>query len=212
MDPDGRTCSHSKDAQGRDVITDTDGKGCAELHDNNVYAYDNPGIAMLAGLGEQFGNAHNWVQFASDAGRATASVAWPGASAVAECVTPGGNCNKTNLLIAGVGLTPAEKKIFEELVAAGHEVQIIPRASGKTADFLVDGVATELKTLTSAGANTLKNAVQDAAKQGQNILVDARNVSIDAATASQQIQRAQGNVGNLQGRVTVLTKDGPVKF
>ena len=212
VDPNGRTCSHSTNAQGQTVITDTDGNGCAELHDNNVYAYDNPGIAMLAGLGEQLNNGHNWAQLISDTGRSAVSFLEPAASAVAECITPGGNCSRTNLLAAAVGLTPTEKKVFEELIAAGHEVQIIPRASGKTADFLVDGVATELKTLTSAGANTLKNAVQDAAKQGQNILVDARNVNIDAATASQQIQRAQGNVGDLQGRVTVLTKEGPVKF
>jgi len=111
-----------------------------------------------------------------------------------------------------IGLTPAERQVFEELQASGYNVQIIPRATGPTADFLVNGITTELKTLTSAGANTLKNAIQGAAKQGENIIIDARNVAIDAQNALQQIQRAQGNVGNLQGRVTVLTKEGPVKY
>ena len=63
-----------------------------------------------------------------------------------------------------------------------------------------------------AGANTLKKTVQDAAKQGQNIIIDARNVAVSAQNALQQIQRAQGSVGNLQGRVTVLTKEGPVRY
>ena len=58
----------------------------------------------------------------------------------------------------------------------------------------------------------MKNAIQDAAKQGQNIIVDARNVGINPENALQQIQRAQGNVGSLQGRVTVFTKEGPVKY
>jgi hypothetical protein len=102
--------------------------------------------------------------------------------------------------------------ILKELEAAGNVVQVIPRATGKTADFLVNGVKTELKTLTQAGTNTLKNAIEKAVEQGQNIIVDARNVSINSQSALQQIQRAQGNVGGLQGRVTVLTKDGVVKY
>jgi RHS repeat-associated protein len=62
VDPDGRTCTHSKDAQGRDVITDTDGKGCAELYDNNVYAFGgNAGLAVLASVGEKTTNWREWV-------------------------------------------------------------------------------------------------------------------------------------------------------
>ena len=95
----------------------------------------------------------------------------------------------------------------------GDTVVPIARGAGKTADFLVNGVETELKTLDSAGTNTLKNAIQSAAKQtNQNILIDARNVGINSSDVVSQIQRAQGNVGNLSGRVTVLTQDGVVKY
>jgi hypothetical protein len=112
-----------------------------------------------------------------------------------------------------IGLNPAERKVAQELIAQGHKVSVISRSSTKTADFLVDGIKTELKTLQSAGTNTLKNAIQTAAKQSdQNILIDARNVDISAGEANSEILRAQGNVGNLSGRVTVLTKDGAVKF
>lgn len=81
---------------------------------HNHAQYDNPGIAMLATLGEQFGNPHNWIQFTSDAGRATASVVWPGSSAVAECITPGGNCDKTNLALAAVPL-PSWSKLTVDI-------------------------------------------------------------------------------------------------
>jgi len=60
-------------------------------------------------------NPHAWAQFGSDAGRATASVAWPGASAVAECIVPGGDCSKSNLAMAvlpelkGLGLLAKEE-------------------------------------------------------------------------------------------------------
>ncbi|HEU4713033.1 MAG TPA: discoidin domain-containing protein [Pyrinomonadaceae bacterium] len=110
------------------------------------------------------------------------------------------------------GLTQAERSMVQELLASGKNVQIIARGAGKTADFVIDGAVTELKTLTAAGTNTLKNAIQNASKQGQHILVDARNVGIDPADALQQILRAEGNIGGLQGRVTVLTKGGTVTY
>jgi RHS repeat-associated protein len=117
-----------------------------------------------------------------------------------------------SLALAMAKLKPAEQAILEELIAAGRTVEVIPTAGGRTADFLVNGVPTELKTLTAAGPTTLKNAVQSAAKQGEQILIDARNVNLTPQEALSQIQRAQGNVGGLQGRVTVLTKSGTVTF
>lgn len=71
---------------------------------------------------------------------------------------------------------------------------------------------TELKTLTGEGPNTLKNAIETAAKQGDQILIDARGTSMTADQAANQIARAQGNIGNLAGRVTVLTKNGAITF
>jgi hypothetical protein len=108
--------------------------------------------------------------------------------------------------------TPAEKLIIEELLAAGKTVEVVPTGTGRTADFLINGVPTELKTLTSAGPTTLKNAVQNAAKQGEQILIDARNVNMSPQEALSHVQRAQGNIGGLQGRVTVLTKGGTVTY
>jgi len=111
-----------------------------------------------------------------------------------------------------IGLLPQEQQIAQELIAQGHTVVAIARGPGKTADFVVDGIVTELKTLTSAGPNTVKNAIENAAKQSnENILIDARKVGISAQDAAHQIQRAAGNIGNIAGRVTVLTKEGPVK-
>lgn len=110
-------------------------------------------------------------------------------------------------------LTPSERQIVKELESQGHKVVPIPRGAGKTADFMVDGVETEFKHLTSAGPNTLKNAIQSAAGQTNgNILIDARDVNISAADVKQQILRAEGNVGSLSGRVTVLTSNGTVNY
>ena len=109
--------------------------------------------------------------------------------------------------------TPAEASMIAELRSAGKTVEQLARIPGKkTADFLVNGVETELKTLEGSGTTTLKSAVERAAKQGEQILIDARDTKLTAEQCANQIARAQGNVGGLQGRVTVLTKDGIVNF
>ncbi|QYO64539.1 hypothetical protein [Leptolyngbya sp. 7M] len=126
--------------------------------------------------------------------------------AVQEKASPGtliGNLNDIN---------PVERSMVEELLGQGKTVEIVPRVPSKTPDFRINGVSTELKTLTSAGPNTLKNAIQKAAQQGEQILIDARNVPITAENARLQILRAQGNIGSLEGRVTVLTTEGIVTF
>ena len=115
--------------------------------------------------------------------------------------------------LVGFGLTPQSQEFAEEMIAAGHKVVALPTNSvTKMADFVIDGIVTEYKGLTGAGPTTVKNAIEKAAQQGKDIVIDARRVAISAQSALQQIQRAQGNVGGLQGRVTVLTKEGPVKF
>jgi hypothetical protein len=75
-----------------------------------------------------------------------------------------------------VGVSPNERAIAEELIENGQTVvRIATQAGKKTADFLVDGIVTEVKTLTAAGPNTLKNALENAALQSsENILIDAR--------------------------------------
>jgi RHS repeat-associated protein len=110
-------------------------------------------------------------------------------------------------------LTPREASMMKELREAGYEVEQLPQVPGQSnADFLVNGVKTELKTLEGEGPTTLKNAIQRGAKQGDQILIDARGTNLTPAQAANQIARAQGNVGGLSGRVTVLTKEGVVKF
>ena len=110
-------------------------------------------------------------------------------------------------------LNPEERAFYNEMRAAGREISAIPRVAGsKTADFMLDGAETELKTVTEKGANTIKNAIEKAASQGKKIVIDARPSGTSRIEAVKQIFRAQGNLENLRGRVTVLTKDGAVSY
>jgi RHS repeat-associated protein len=129
----------------------------------------------------------------------------------AQAVMPIGPSRGLAGLVAN--LTEDELTVFNELKGMGFDIQPIENVQGaKTADFLVNGVRTELKTLQTAGPNTLKNAIESGAKQGEQVIVDARKVGISSANAYRQAARAEGNVGGLTGRITILTKDGVVKF
>ena len=64
------------------------------------------------------------------------------------------------------GLTLDEKKVVQDLLDSGKNIQIIPRSNRKTADFLINGVKTELKTLQNSNANTAITRIQEAFKQG----------------------------------------------
>jgi hypothetical protein len=62
-------------------------------------------------------------------------------------------------------LTPEELAMMNEPKAAGNEVEQLPRITGKkTADFLVNGVRTDLKTVTGSSPTTIKSAIEAAAK------------------------------------------------
>ncbi|MCW5757954.1 MAG: hypothetical protein KIT54_12025 [Phycisphaeraceae bacterium] len=67
-----------------------------------------------------------------------------------------------------------------------------------------------MKTLTAWGDTTLKNALEKGAKQGDKILIDARNVSATEMSIIRQINRAEGNIGNLSGRVEVWWSGGVI--
>ena len=108
---------------------------------------------------------------------------------------------------------PHEREMIKELLQCGRNIETVPRdQTQKTPDFKVDGVETEHKRITKAGKDTLKNAIEEAAEQGDQILIDARGTTISSKDAAEQILRAEGNVKKLRGRVTVLTCEGPVGF
>jgi len=80
---------------------------------------------------------------------------------------------------AGARLNPAESKVASELAARGHEVVAkAPSLIGRSADFIIDGKSTELKTMSNvrpdAANNCFADLVDEAKKQAPNIIIDAR--------------------------------------
>ncbi|GLC30970.1 hypothetical protein [Clostridium omnivorum] len=90
------------------------------------------------------------------------------------------------------GLTQAERTVVNDLLSSGKNVEIIPRSAAqgvKTPDFLINGVKTELKTLTGTSLNTPVTRIQEAFKQGaEAVIIDGRGVGITAEPSQYHIK------------------------
>ena len=108
-------------------------------------------------------------------------------------------------MITGVTrMTEAELSMATYLAAEGQNVEKLAVSTvqgARTADFVVNGVTMELKTLGGAAtANTLKNDIARAVGQGGgNVLIDARSAAqITAADAQRAAARVFGADSRLQ--------------
>jgi len=107
-------------------------------------------------------------------------------------------------IISGVGTaSKAEWSIAQKLAGEGKDVEILAaRSAGRTADFLINGVKTELKTLEGVGgvatSGTVKSAIGRGLGQSGNVIVDARGFNLTAEAARKGAARAFGADKRLQ--------------
>ncbi len=126
----------------------------------------------------------------------------------------GGTVPKGTLTGKLDGLTADERGMVEDLLSSGKNVEIIPRSdTGKTPDFFVDGVKTELKTLNGSSLNTPVTRIEDGFEQGAEVvIIDGRKTGLTLEQAETVIVRALGKYdGELPGIVEIWTKEGIVR-
>jgi RHS repeat-associated protein len=105
----------------------------------------------------------------------------------------------------------AELSIAQKLAGEGKNVEVLAATGvGRTADFVVNGVKTELKTLQGVGgvatSGTVKSAIGRALGQSGNVIIDASGVKLTAAEAEKGAARAFGADSRLQA-VRIIGKD-----
>ncbi|MCM3548605.1 hypothetical protein M4D48_08455 [Alkalihalobacillus clausii] len=129
-----------------------------------------------------------------------------------------GGKGKGNLIGKLDGLTSAERKVVDDLLANGKKVEIIPTStqSGvKTPDFLVNGVKTELKTLKNPNINTGVTRIQKGLKQGaETVIIDGRQAGLTTEQARQIINRATGTYSDnkIPGKIEIWTNAGLITY
>lgn len=88
--------------------------------------------------------------------------------------------------------TPALYELSAAALLASHfkaDVEFIPRSNQKTPDFLIDGVAWELKSPTGNGKNNIERQLQTGLKQSRNIIFDARRSKIHISKIRSELSR-----------------------
>jgi RHS repeat-associated protein len=115
-------------------------------------------------------------------------------------------------MISGIGTaSKAELSIAQKLAGEGKNVEIVAaQGVSRTADFVVNGIKTELKTLQGvsgvATSGTVKSAIGRGLGQSGNVIVDARGVTLTAEAAQKGAARAFGADKRLQV-VRIIGKD-----
>ena len=111
-------------------------------------------------------------------------------------------------------MEPQEHTIAQKLVSYGNNIKAIERSGEKTPDFYLNGVKTELKTLSSAASTDLSSSVRNTIREGRsqsgNILVDGTDqIGLTLEIARRGIGRAYGaDPSGRISRVTILTPEG----
>jgi len=111
-------------------------------------------------------------------------------------------------------LTGAERRMVNDLLARGNNLDIIPRTGSPQFDFRINGVSTELKSLQNPNVNTGITRIKNGFKQNNpaTVIIDARGTGLTNTQANQMINRATGTYPNRQlpGRVEVWIDSGMV--
>jgi len=110
-------------------------------------------------------------------------------------------------------LTADERKMVEDLLSSGKNIEIIPKSNidrVKTPDFLVDGIKTELKTLNGTNLSTpVKRIVEGFGQHATTVIVDGQKTGLSFDDLESIINRAKGKLGGqLPGNVEIWTKQG----
>jgi hypothetical protein len=110
----------------------------------------------------------------------------------------GGGGGPGRLIVpAGRTLSAEETAIANQLVAEGHTVEALAEGAARTADFLVDGVRTELKSISNITSpdpsGALGRRILDGAGQAPNIIADVRaQAGMTEELARRATRRAYG--------------------
>ncbi|TYQ14885.1 UNVERIFIED_CONTAM: RHS repeat-associated protein [Acetivibrio alkalicellulosi] len=126
---------------------------------------------------------------------------------------------KTGKLVGSTsGLKSHEVKMVNDLVKKGNTVEVVPRSNiqgVKTYDLKVNGVATELKTLTNPNTGTGAKRIYEGFQQGADtVMIDGRQAGLTSQQAKEMLSRAAGKYTNKQipGNVQIWTNDGIITY
>ncbi|MBR5620881.1 hypothetical protein IKW75_00075 [Candidatus Saccharibacteria bacterium] len=112
----------------------------------------------------------------------------------------------------GVSLEKHENETVVFFTDLGYDIELIPPSNtpkAKTADFLMNGIAWEMKCPQGRSYNSIEHIIPNAAKQSENIILDLRRSFLDESKAIGVIKRRVDQIRKIK-RCKVITKDQKV--
>ena len=103
----------------------------------------------------------------------------------------------------------ATVKLFLEL---GYDVELIPPSIIKglrMPDIIMQGISWEMKSPEGKGKNTIKNTVQNASHQSENIIVDLQRIPLLQKQSIKELEH-YFNLSRRLKRMKIVTKDKKV--
>lgn len=91
---------------------------------------------------------------------------------------------KGKIIPNGVSLERHENDTAVFFTNLGHDVELIPPVltpNSKSPDFMMDGLAWEMKSPLGSSKNTIERLFRKAAKQSENIIMDLRRTKFEDA-------------------------------
>ncbi|MBR0093466.1 MAG: hypothetical protein IJP92_17405 [Lachnospiraceae bacterium] len=92
----------------------------------------------------------------------------------------------------GVHLKEHEYKTVKVFLEQGYDVELIPASQIKgfhAPDIMLQGVPWEMKAPQGSGKNTIKNTVQNASHQSENIILDLRRCKLPQDKAAKEAEQ-----------------------
>lgn len=89
------------------------------------------------------------------------------------------------------------------------DVELVNRSVHKTADFLIDQKYWELKSIEGNGKRTIQHALHRAAKQSDNVIIDARFAKMNIRQIRSQASHHFRYIPKLK-RLLLIEKDGKI--
>lgn len=116
------------------------------------------------------------------------------------------------ILPAGMRPRPEDHELHIASILSRHfetDIEFVPRANQRTADFLINGMLWELKSPTGTGKNNVQRQLQEAHHQSKNVIIDASRSKMHAIKIRRQVEHQFKIVKSVK-RLLFIAKNGKV--
>ena len=119
------------------------------------------------------------------------------------------NEEKGKIIPNGVSLEKHENEIVVFFTELGYDVELIPPSNSpkaKTPDFLMNGVAWEMKSPQGKSKTSLEHIIKKATKQSENIIIDLSHSKLQENDALKEIKKRFLQINSCR-RLKIITKN-----